>query len=485
MIGDLLRPFVSRCYSLGTDLFLEKTFVSIFWKNLLDHEMDRINRFLSQRPRKHEKNVRYKNKSYTVTKEDLKLIRAYRSGRCLDPCIKNIPNRDSSRFSEPIQPLLFSEKKDASLYFNNKLKNHYLANPRPKVIRTSVNEIGDIWEDEGFDSLRSHTQEWIYSIDQAYEGRVEDLQFTKDHLQEELRRVYMRHFRPRDPRSKPIRDILPKLPKIEDLKPFPEIPSSSWDIDGKKTLFNYNVCSILENRVVVRDLRYNKVLVDYTFEEPILKAHMDGCSKVVVSSRHRVYSWSKGEDRASFRMVIESSESIRDVYIDKSFVGYLTSKSIVLHDSETFAELKILKLKGDSPQKIKIINNTVYASTHKGIMVESEEKTEIRNLGYVVDFAEKNGSIYAVNNLSRLIVVDSDLRTAGNTVQGGIGSQIKLHPVYDLLAIVFSNEIGIYKVVENQCLPINTIDGSFRSIDWDSEMPWLYASGKGGVTLFT
>lgn len=442
--------------------------------------MDRINRFLSQRQRKNEKNIKYKNKSYTITKEDLKLVRAYRSGRCLDPCIKNIPSR-SIGSSEPIQPLPSREKKDASAYFNSKLKSYYLTHPKPKIIKTSVNEIRDAWEGEDLDSLRNYTQEWVYSIDQAYEGRVEDLEFTKEYLEEELRRVYMRQFRPRDPRSKPIRDILPKLPDVEDMRPFPEMPSSSWEIEGKKTLFGSKVCSILENRVVVRDLRYNKVVVDSILEEPILKVCMDA-ARIVVSSRHRVYVWSK---EAAFKEVLRSPEPIKDVYVDGSFLGYLTSKSIVLHDSETFVELKVLKLKGDSPHKIKIIGNVVYASTHKGIIVESEEKTEIRNLGYVVDFAEKDGWIYAVNNLSRLIVVDSRLRTVGSTVQGGIGSQIKLHPVYDLLAIPFANEIGVYKVVESQCLPISTIEGSFRSIDWDVEMPWLYACRKNRVTLFT
>lgn len=443
--------------------------------------MDRINKFLTRRQRKHEKNIKYGGRRYTITKDDLKLVRAYRSGRCLDPSIKSIPSRSASVLSEPIQPLASKKKKDASAYFNSRLKNYYLTHPKPKIIRASVNEVIDIWDDEDLDTLKSHVQEWTYSIESPYEGRVEDLRFTKECLELELRRVHTRHFRPRDPRSRLIRDILPDLPKIEDMRPFPEMLSSTWEVEGKKMLFGSKVCSILENRVVVVDLKWNKTVVDHTFDEPILRVCMD--DKIVVSSRHKVYAWDRSD--GLFREVLQSPEMIKDVYIDRSFVGYLTSRSIVLHDSETFAELKILKLKGDAPHKIKISRGVVYASTHKGIIVDSEEKTEIRNLGYVVDFAEKNGSVYAVNNLSRLIVVDSKLRTVGAAVQDGIGSQIRLHPVYDLLAIVFSNEIGMYKISGPHCMPIRTIEGSFRSISWDEEMPWLYASRKNKVALFT
>ena len=54
-----------------------------------------------------------------------------------------------------------------------------------------------------------------------------------------------------------------------------------------------------------------------------------------------------------------------------------------------------------------------------------------------------------INNLGRVLIVDENLKIVGNTVQGEIGFQIRYNPKYDLIAILFSNEIGIYKVIEN------------------------------------
>lgn len=444
--------------------------------------MDRINKFLDARQVKNQKTLRYKNEKIIIKKEDLKLVRAYKSAKCLDPSIKNVPSRILSYSSEPAQSVV-KVKKDLSDYFNKKLLEHYKRNPKEKIIESNKNEIRDIWEDENLDDLKNYTQEWIYSIAEQYKGQVENLQFTKDDLEEELKRVYMKHFRPKDLKIKPIRDILPKLPSLNYMKPYPEFESFEWKIEGRKFIFGSLICSIIGNRILTIDIKINRIMVDHIFEENIYKVYCSSNALIVCSKQTIYIKYLNSSD--SFKEVISIDKIIKDIYIDNTFIGLLTSKSIHLFDCKTYQEVKILKFKGDTPHSIKINEDMIYSSTHKGIMVDSAEKSEIKNLGYVIDFELGPESIFVINNLGRVLIVDKNLKIVGNTVQGEIGCQIRYSPDYHLLAVLFSNEIGIYKIVENNCIPLNTINGSFKSIGWDEKMPWLYASHKNGVVMIT
>lgn len=452
--------------------------------------MDRINKFLQARQKKNTKTISYKNQKFNITKDDLKKVREYKSGKCMDSAIKQIPNRIIT--DSKLEPIEAKPKKDMSDYYNSRLREHYLRNPKPKTVTVSKNEIKDIWEDEDFSTLRNYTQEWTYSIKTQYDGPVENLHFSKEYLDEELRRVYLKQFRPVDPKEKAIRDILPKLPEVSEMKPFPEDLSLKWEIEGRKTLFGF-ACSVKERRIVLRDLEFNKVILDREFETEIYKT---ACyeNNFIFCSKNEIYFLDLNKQienndscgqLENAMPVIQSAESIRDIYIDESFIAYLTAKNISIHHATSFEQLKLLKLKGDSPHTIKIVNDTVYASTHKGILVDTIERSEIKNLGYVIDFDVQNGRTFAINNLGRLLNVDSNLQVVSTTQQNEIGLQVRYHPVYELLAVLFTSGIGLYKVIKGECIPINTIPGKFRSISWNKEMPWIYAATKERVELYT
>lgn len=471
--------------------------------------MDRINKFLETRQKKHIKTIKYKEEKFTITKEDLKTIRAYKSGKCLDPSLKSIPNR---AISNEKQEAIIKEPKPIKIF---KPKNR----KRIKIEAPPKNEIIDIWEENN--DLKEYKQEWIYSIETAYEGSVEKLRFDKEKLEEELKRIYLKQFRPRDIKQKSINDILPKVPEIETMRPFPEFYATNWEIEGKKIFFQSKVFSIKGKTVIFIDLKFNKILFKKEFEEEIIKAAYFE-DKIIISSDFKIYKFSlfdsdkdcnnkndsgnnkndinntnnnKNDINNDNKLIdtnninnnnlIKSNRNIKNIYLDNSYIAYLTSNSIHIHNTSTLEELKILKLKGDSPHSIQILENSIYASTHKGIMIDSVERSEIKNLGYVIDFKIHNNSIYAINNVGRLLTVDNSLKIIGNTVQNDIGAQIEIHPLFNLIAIVFSNEICIYKIIENQSVPINTILGDFRGVSWDEEKPWLYASRKGVIELYT
>lgn len=221
-------------------------------------KMDRINKFLEKRQVKNQKNIKYKNRKYTITKEDVKIIRAYKSSKCLDSSIKSIPNRIIKQ--ETLEPIIRVKVDKSELYNRNFIKRR-ASYPIKKVIKSPVNEVMDIWEDDGLDGLKNYIQEWTYSINTPYEGPVEDLIFRKEDLESELKRVYMNQFRPRDTRSKHIRDIIPSLPDVESLRPFPEYPSYKYKYSGKPFLFNNILSTTINGKLTVKDLKFDKILV--------------------------------------------------------------------------------------------------------------------------------------------------------------------------------------------------------------------------------
>lgn len=447
--------------------------------------MDRINKFLDARPQKHVKTIKYKNEKFEITKDDLKRVRAYKSGKCLDPAIKSIPNRIVSNGTLEAKPE--KTKKDMSDYFNNRLKERYRKNPQTVMIEAVKNEIVDVWEDENTETLKKYSQEWVYSINKPYEGRVEGLEFTKDSLEQEIKRVFKRQFTPRDPKRKSMGEILPKMPEISSLRPFPERLAFEWEQEGKKFLFNRIIGGVDKRRVKLVDTKYNKTIFEEEFEEEVDRIAYDK-ECLIIAVKNVVYQieFMKTLGKISERRKIAKAETkIREVYISGSFIGYISSRTIHIHDRETGEEIKILKLKGDTPRTMRIEEDKIYASTHKGIMIESEERSEIKNLGYVIDFEMRDGRIYAVNNLGRLMIVDERLKIVGSTIQGEIGLQVRVHKVYGLIAVVLSSEICIYKIVGNESVPVWRIAGAFKAVSWDEEMPWLYAAGNKTVGLYT
>lgn len=433
--------------------------------------MDRINKFLETRQIKNQKNIKYKNQKFKITKEDLKLIRKYKSGKCLDSALKDIPNRVVSDIEPEIKLV---SKKDKSEYFNKKgIKDRR----RKEAI---IIENLDVWDEELEDL--NYDQEWIYSIKNSYEGKIEDLQFRKEDLEQELNRVFMKHFKPRDLKSKLIKDLLPKLPNLEELRPFPEEAAFAFPVTGSQFLFNHILCSSHKNKIYIKNLKTNKIEHEGEFQDRITKAsvHLAGDGYIaVISTSHSIYHLEDG----IFKEVLKSTNTINDLFINSEYFAYSTKKSVFLFDSK-FNEIKALKIKGDISYKVKISGDRIFTGSHKGIIVEGNE-TQIKNIGYVIDFAMKNGSIYALNNQGRIVVVDSKLKVLNTVAQSSLGYKITMHPIFDMIAILYSTEIGIYKVHGSTCLPVNTIEGNFKEMSWDLEMPYLYAATKDDVILYT
>lgn len=195
----------------------------------------------------------HKDDNFTVTKEELKTVLAYKSSERSDPAIKATPNK------KPCDEIIeLSQKKiklNRSEHFKNRLRMHYMDNTKSNVALIPENLIVDIWETEDVESLKKYTQEWIHSINTLCNGPVKSLRLNKQHLEDELRRMYLKQFTPRDLKQKATKDINPELPEIESMRPFPEFSAFSWGIEGEKTSYGSIVCAINGSIAVLLNIK--------------------------------------------------------------------------------------------------------------------------------------------------------------------------------------------------------------------------------------
>lgn len=464
--------------------------------------MDRINKFLAKRPTKHKKILHYNGDVYEVTKADLKTVRAYRSRKCLDESFVLTRPPDLRFSSTRGDPLPAKEKSDCSAVLLHKAKRYYELHPVHKRIQTEKNAIVDAWENDTRETLQSYVQEWVYSIKDQYNMPIEQCAFTREHLETELRRVFLQQFRPREVKDKSISQLLPKIPDAAELRPFPEQTAKTWRVEGKKYLHQTWMCSVVDNTLSIVDLLFNKSFGTCDLKESICAIRFDENSTVYASTTNTIYRIdaaknkpnTKSNDAASPAVpsltctpISESKQLIRDFYVSNGAIAILTSKVVNLYriNGETLSHEKKFVAKYENPHRVKIFNGAVHVSTANGLLIEAEAHGDVKSLNYVIDFACKNDKLYVINNLNRLIVIAGDGCIKKNIVQPQMGKVIKVHAILNMLAIMFSEEIGIYKYVDGEYVPVNTLTGRFKNIEWHPTMPWLYAGKNSKAVLYT
>jgi len=570
--------------------------------------MDRINKFLQKRQLKNKRTILWNNERYEITKEDLKKVRNFRNRKCLDPTFVVNRPRDLSFSStvreDPIEKNNANDKKSVERAEKTiqRLKEYYRKHPIKKKEPSTKNSVVDVWENDNLETLRSFEQEWIYSIKEAYNKPIEECEFTREHLKEEMRRIFLRQFKPRDLKEKKISEIIPKLPDEKYLRPYPEYEGKSWklkkvkliagsmayvessfddsdardgkcnagncddgkcnagncddgkcnsndggkcnsndggkcsDDGGKCDLGNINGNNTNDNNTAddntihleIWNLKFNFLVQKLKVPGKISKIASNQMSTVVLI-KNKVYSVVtdsiryKTNGNPNLELLIDSKEHISDLYVKDNLLSILINKNVKVYQMESMKLIYDVKIKHEIPKMIKIFENKLYVSSANGLLIydmkdkekmnkesvgdkesvikdntdnkesvmdkvydpQQSEPVPLKMLDYVVDFDVRKNEICALNNLNKLIVLDPNEGIKKNISQGSFGRAVKVHKVLNLYAVLFNEEIVIYKYFEGDFIPVNTITGGFKKIEWDDEMPWLFTVTAGGVVLFT
>lgn len=442
--------------------------------------MDRINKFLSKRPVKGQKIIKYNDKKYKVTKSDLKLVRMYKANKCLDKSFDVSKNYPPTK-SMIITPIEYKSRDINIEKMVEKTKKRFKKMRKPMERYNENNEIVDIWPEDNMEKLEEYRADSVQTVHEAYNGPIEECRYTVNHLEEDTKRIFLKYFRPRVEKAKKLEDLLPKIPDPEETRPFPSKKSKMWTIGGSKRYYNNFIYSACGNMLEIHDIRMNKLVRTVEMDGHVEKVRVSGDVCVFLVGKI-VYRIKNGE---LFIKVLESARRVYDLCLEENNVGVLTSSHADVCSLSDGVVLKRFSMKNVKPRKMKIVGNVVYVATTNGVMVEGIDEKQIKSLNYVIDLSVKEGKIFVINNTRRLVEITSKGTIGSTVVQDELGIKISCHPTLNLIAVAYVENIGIYKKINNDCFLVNTIAESCHSFDWHEFMPWLYVSKKSKVILYS
>lgn len=410
--------------------------------------MDRINNFLKKRSKKNERNLKVYDKKYTITKDDLKLVRAYCRGKNITGTklpIVHIPSEEV--------PVIISQKK---LYNDQLAKMRFLKKYEQKMVNTMATkneEIYDIYENE---KLSDYEQEWIYDVSVSYNKPVDQLETNNIEILQELGKQY------RTP-----------IEKTVSLNEFKHYKHLNYDfgiyrqhtIQSTSSNFTNEIITKIDDNIVT----YNGFVYDIKY------------GSIIVDTNKYISQFYINNDRLYKNNTI-LAENIKNFVVHKNNI-YALQKNIIKIFSKTSIHIEDYKFKTEVHQ-VYIDNNILYVCHANGLSVVNENKKQCSiHLNYVIDCKVRNCHVFAITNTSKLVylVYCSDTLTKITEISlGDIGEKIDVYEHNEewLVSVLFNNTVCIYSMKKNQhsIIPCSVINVQYQNIFWHSKHTVLYCT---------
>ncbi|KAK6089410.1 hypothetical protein P3W45_001547 [Vairimorpha bombi] len=455
--------------------------------------MDRIDKFLNRRKQKTKKTLKTNNKYYEITKEDIKIVRQYKKNACLDPTVDMyIPYKLKFTKSVVDTPLDFirnslsTTAKDKQDKKNKKFveKNDYI-----KHVSVDRNIIRDVWDD----NLEDYDQNIVLDITEQYSGKLNDLKMDKGNLEKELRKAYLRQYLPREKKVLKISDIV-KNNTIdrESLKPYPEMLSKYYDVEGSSVLSSSlkMMCAYRNNLINIYEIRKFYKIANFEMSGDILSVKFTDDFNLYVLCKDKedsiLYNIRLTDDIPSINKFSDINNGI-DFDIDK-YNLCITSKSVKMIGTNSV--LNIPKI--DKLISVRTLDDLVFVTTTNSIKVYDLSKKILMNdskiFSYIVDFIIHKNFIFLINNLRKIIIFDYERNTVIHSMlQESDVLSITYNEIYSLLAVSTTKEILIFyiNIGSNQYILVNKIQGGHNKIKFDTRMPWLYGRLNNKIVMYT
>ncbi|KAM0671441.1 hypothetical protein CWI42_021030 [Ordospora colligata] len=496
--------------------------------------MDRIEKFLGRRPIKNRRKVKCNGREHVITKEDLKVIRAFRKNVCMDPDVDLYRplNLSFSRktMNGPILEKKERKDKSQSTYYTPRILRKSIRQYIPqKDCEQLVNTILDVWEDEGMDDLNAYEQDIFVNTEEQYTGAVEKLSYRTEDLKKSLRRIYLRLYDPREKKEFKLKDFVKEMPKPETLGPFPKEIGLSYCFDHPVRINvheSHRMFASCKGRVLEvyefdgfvkvveivfdSDVRAARFAIDglicvlvgdsayiVSLEYEITNTEMIADAFSLVEMKQRKRSINGWDEQLCTCAVLKSSKKVNNIEVHQNgkYLGVVSGKEITVCDLTKWKAMKICLDRGKTPLKMRFHRtlSRIIVSTTNSIIVYDlvTRKTVCEGVGmsFVFDFCLVNENVVAlVNNLNKVVLYDhvrnEILRTM---VQEQIGIEVAHHRKYNLMCVSYPTEmIVFYNDISNDLVvPLHRISGKYRDLAFHPVLPWLYGISGKMLYVFT
>ncbi|KAF7682461.1 Ribosome biogenesis protein BOP1 like protein [Astathelohania contejeani] len=470
--------------------------------------MDKINKFLAERPVRNKKQFMYRNKQITITKEDYKQIKGYQMNKCLTPL--NMYEPLNCKFSREVREdgLPKNTKEKKSHFKKQKKKKQYI-----KMEYPPKNIIEDVWEGEGIESLRlEYRVEDTPRQCMAY-NPGEDLSMDPNDFGNRLKR---RYFAPSFVKKYKMENIFKKLPSRESFRPYPEYVSKIYKLEQTKSIAmnQFFTNAIVNKKDTVQTLNikkyYERTITNGKIDRVIWikneiclvigntvvitkSYNLDGlendCAEIEVTDSLGNFVKKKN------CLFIKHKNRIKWITINKqnTFLGIITGKSVVVHNIKKEASMQPFKLRTEIPLQMEfgddkpfiyvMSTNTIYVYD---MLKKAVIKKQRLGLGNMQRFTLHGSLVCIQDGYDRLIITDLEEQTKIMQQSNRI-LFMDMHKKLNLVCLIYENEMKlIYANIEKDIYSVvKSEDGIFKSLKFHSVLPWLYVMKKNIFTIYT
>ncbi|KAM0674019.1 hypothetical protein GVAV_002537 [Gurleya vavrai] len=491
--------------------------------------MDRINKFLALKPSKNHRIFTHKNKLLTVTKKDIHKLYQYKQNKCLDTI--NLYEALNTKWSKIEQetPIKKNTRKINLDYMYTKFIER--VKKYKKHVEKDINEIVDLWQDTtGLDG--TYKIENFICKENAITGNLSDKEFTKEDMNNFIKKLKKRYFTEKPRKKYKIEDLLPKIPIIEkDEIHFEEI--------GRRFVFNDKINSFFVDRnhvncaiaigknAYIYEIRNKRLIEEFKFNEEINEVIL-GSEKFIVVLKNYIeiiningnlfensnvneikenfVSWNDAKNKLKSsndhfefygnKINIKHKNRIKNVILNKNEdkLIFITGRNIILHDINIFKTIQPVKLKTEIPLHIKASKNfsKLYISTTNNYYVYDMTN---KKLICQIESAITCGHTFSINkNITiigdkenRLVAIYND-KIIRVMEQNKKIYEIICHPIDNFFCVAFKDEMILFygKIKEEyECSIVKRFKGRFKNLQFHKTLPWLYAVENNEVVLFT
>ncbi|EPR78346.1 hypothetical protein SLOPH_1851 [Spraguea lophii 42_110] len=435
--------------------------------------MDRIDKFLNLRQSPNSRTIKHKNKTYTITKSDIKQLKTYRTNNCLEKINFTPPNNTAfSRIKQthPLQNHKAEEKR---------LKSKNIIRPPKKIIKKKKYKESDIWPTEKFDFVKNIP----ISISNPYDS-ISNIFLDKDNLKKIINELEDKYFITNNITNKDVKKILSNKNIIE-YKLIDKLPIEynnisinckfmiNSDINNINVINSYNL-NVIKEIKNIKEMTNNKNYNDVKYgcinmieDKIILTEEKIKNIQIIEDTVYFIFNnkigYSKLTEYNKFNYDGDDYNGI------KNYINYYGLKSVNTLDS--FKEILSFKI---IDNKFYILRNNeliIYSNTDKKIL----EKKGMNNISNILDLRCNNYVIFvgimSIHYLSTINFEIGLVRITENILYSFS------HDVLPLVCLIHEEYVVILEI--NNGVKINKkISGRFVSGVFDRKFRWLYLIGE-------
>lgn len=455
--------------------------------------MNRIKKFIKNKPSKNHRIIEYNNKEYKITKKDVQDIRLYKRNKCLTELDLYMPL--NTAFSRETRDDALNAKinkrsnREQTENFVKRMKKY------EKKMPVNVNEITNIWDDM-LDAKHSVEIELKPLSCKYNEIQVDEKTFMRKIEDEYFCEPVVKH---------KIENILPQMPRQQMSETVSELAMYYKFTDTVRYFAYYNskdkFCVVFENKCAVYEFANKRLIAEFDTQNKIVKVLCnDTCTiiahgKCVTMLYYRDQKFEIDENKyvthehSKKHITIEHKDTIKDITCNSDLLCVISGRNILIHDIANYKTVQPLRLKTEIPIKIKTRNNELLITTCNAFYIYNlKEKAYTLKMSSLFTFPHAfdfvNDYLFIVDKQSRITILKDNKLIKMMEQQDDI-KNIVVHRELNQFVVLYKEKYCIFGYDEYGTKLLKAVEIKTRKIMYHENLNWIYMCKNNQLQIYT